>query len=91
MMNIPAENTFELKDANLEDLEEMFTWLRLRFTVLIRKLERSTGILGLEGFFQGVFWEILRPHAMKLNVPFDRLVIDLDQDDQDALRQLVKL
>ena len=39
----------------------------------------------------GIPWEILKPFAMKLVIPFDHVIIDLDQEDQKKLSDLIKL
>ena len=82
MMSILPENTFEIKDASFDELDEIIEWLSYRIVALTRVLEISTGILGIDFMQQGLFWTTLRPHAMKLVAPFDCVVVDLDKEDQ---------
>ena len=81
MMGIPPENRFEMKEANYKELDQIFAWLQKRFTVLARKLDKVTGLLGSDGFTGGVLWQILKEHAMKLTIPFDKILIELNQKD----------
>ena len=81
MMGIPSENRFEMKEANYKELDQIFAWLQKRFRVLTKLLDKVTGILGGDGFTGGVLWEILKEHAMKLTIPFDKILIELDQND----------
>ena len=54
--------------------------------LLIWLLAMGRGIL--IGGFQ---WEVLRPFAMKLQMPFDSITIDLDKNDQLRLKDLIEL
>ena len=46
MMNIPAENIFELKEASKIDLDEICKKVFTRARPLAEKLYNSTGIIG---------------------------------------------
>ena len=48
MMNIPAENVYELKEASYKDLEEICEKVFTRARPLTEILDNSTGILGIE-------------------------------------------
>ena len=81
MMNIPVENTFILQDAKADQLNKYFTWFQDRFEVLTRRLDNFTGVLGLDAHTKGMLWEFLKAYAMKLTVPFDSIIIDLNQEE----------
>ena len=82
MMGILPENTFEVRDASFDELDETIEWLSYRIAALTRVLESRTGIVGIGFMQQGLYWTTLRPHAMKLVAPFDYVMIDLDKEDQ---------
>ena len=48
-----------------------------RVAVMSSLLKETTGILGREILVGGITWELLRPFAMKLQLPFDAVTIDL--------------
>ena len=50
-----------------------------------------TGILGGGILIGGIPWEVLRPFAMKLEIPFNAITIHLNSEDQDKLENLIKL
>lgn len=81
MMGISRENTIVLRETDKKELDDIFAWLNARFIVLSRKLDDATGILGSSGFLHGIKWEFLKSYAMKLDVPFDCVVIDLDKEE----------
>ena len=54
-------------------------------------LKETTGILGREILVGGIPWELLRPFAMKLQLPFDAIIIDLGLEEQTKLKNLIQL
>ena len=62
-----------------------------RISVLSSLLKEFTGILGGGILIGGIPWEVLRPFAMKLEIPFDAITIHLNSEDQDKLENLIKL
>ena len=54
-------------------------------------LKPLTGIVGPEILMSGLAWELLRPFAMKLQLPFDAITIDLDLNEQTVLKNLIQL
>ena len=59
-------------------MEEITELLSNRLAVLSLPLKPYTGIFGTGLLMQGVLWEVLRPYAMRLTLPFDSITIDLD-------------
>ena len=91
MMGILEENTFVLVDATHQQIEEINKIIGNRIAVLSSPLKDFTGVQGPGILIGGIPWEILRPNAMKLELPFDSITIDLNSEDQIKLENLVKL
>ena len=90
-MGILTENTKEMYNASWEEIDEYFDWLSNRMCAFTRPLDEFTGIQGKDGYMQGIKWEVLRPHAMDLVAPFDSVVINLNENDEQKLKDLIKL
>ena len=46
LMGIPKEHTMVLKDANYEEIDKLFDWLKKRMKIISRELKNDTGIYG---------------------------------------------
>ena len=90
MMGILPENTKEMYNAQYDEIHNYFAWLSDRICAFTRPLDDFTGIIGLEGYVQGIKWSILKTHAMKLVAPFDSVVITLNEKDEQKLKDLIK-
>ena len=78
-----------MKDVSYDELEDHMEWLCWRIVAQTRVLKSFTGIRGSGYFLQGFPWEVLRPSAMNLVPPFDSLVIDLNQKEQQDIKVLI--